>query len=622
MARGYRPDVDGLRAVAVLLVVGRHLRVSWLSGGFVGVDVFFVISGYLISSIIMPQILDGTFSLTGFYERRIRRIFPALAVMLAVSSLLAWKYLLPSEMVGYARSMVGALFGFSNVVFWNWVGYFDGPNELKPLLHTWSLGVEEQFYLCFPLLLLAGRRLGVTVFKRWVCGLTVVSFVAACGMTLYLPSDAFYFAPLRAWELLLGILVSQAYVPSIRTSAGRNVAACAGLAMILATGLLYTVKTSFPGLGALPPCLGAALIIAAGETGTSFVGQFLSLRPMVFVGLISYSLYLWHWPVQVFYDYAHLLTGRHEDDWRAVGFVFTISFVVAVLSWAFVERPVRAGRLWPSRGRLFLGSGAFAGVALLLAVGVVRSEGAPKRFSAETVAMARYLDYDNHDEDRWGRCAFGPLLTTVSMLDRTACLPYSEGKKHLLLVGDSHAAHLWPGFAAVFPEFEVSQVNMSECPILAGMDTAPKACGAMSRFIFEDWLPHHPVDALLVSYRWTEGSLPDAEALVAYGRAHHVNVILFGPSVEYAIALPRLLAMGADAHEQEVGWPRAMDLRMKQMAKDRWGVEYISFFDDVCAGGCPVYAAPGMPMGFDANHLTAAGAKVFLADVKTSGEIR
>jgi peptidoglycan/LPS O-acetylase OafA/YrhL len=615
--------VDGLRAVAVLLVVGRHLRVSWLSGGFVGVDVFFVISGYLISSMIVPEVRGGAFSLVGFYERRVRRIVPALIVMLAVSAGLAWRYLLPTEMVGFARSLVGALFGFSNVVFWSWAGYFDGPNELKPLLHTWSLGVEEQFYLVFPLLLLATRWTSSDGLRRLIWGVTGVSLGAACWMTWYLPADGFFFAPLRAWELLFGIVVALGYVPAIRGAVGRNVAAVAGLGMILASGLLYTAKTPFPGVAAIPPCLGAALVIWAEG---SWVGRVLGFRPLVFVGLISYSLYLWHWPVQVFWDYAHLLDGRRENDWRGIGWVFGISMGAAVVSWALVERPVRMGTMRPGRRALFWGAGVLASVALVGVVWLERSGGAPGRFAPEVVRAAAYLEYDNHAEDRWGVCAVGPHATEVGALEASReCLPYRAGARHFLLLGDSHAAQLWPGFAAVFPELDVGQVNVSECPMLVGLAGAPRMCGEVSKFLFEEYLPAHPMEALLVSYRWLDSNLDEVDALVSYAKAHGTRVIVFGPTVEYGAALPRLVAMSlrSGGEVREVGWPRELDGRMARMARERWGVEYVSFFADACGGGvCPVLGDSGVPVVFDGNHLTGDGAVRFLRVVKELGELR
>src|SRR5580704_10816415 len=204
----YRPDIDGLRAVAVLLVVAFHTGIGKFRGGFVGVDVFFVISGFLISSVILSEISAGHFSIAAFYERRIRRIFPALVVMMFVTSFLAAKYFLPSELTDYAKSLLAATFSVSNFYFWRQSGYFDAPAALKPLLHTWSLAVEEQFYIVFPLFLLLVRRLFPTRLRISIIAVAIVSFAASVLGAYQHSSSAFYLAPTRAWELLLGTVLS------------------------------------------------------------------------------------------------------------------------------------------------------------------------------------------------------------------------------------------------------------------------------------------------------------------------------------------------------------------------------------------------------------------------------
>ncbi len=295
----YRPDVDGLRAVAVLAVLAFHAGGFPTPGGFVGVDVFFVISGYLISSLIMKQIAAGTFSITSFYERRIRRILPALTVMLAFTCVLAYLYLLPTELKNFADSLLAANFSASNFYFWQHSDYFVSPLS-NPLLHTWSLAVEEQFYIVFPLLLYVLYRWWPGRVKIVVAVLAALS-LAVSGYGAYHDSvTTFYMLPTRAWELLIGTLLAMKLLPELRTSIGRNLASITGILLIGCAILLFTKATPFPGLAALPPCVGAALIIWSGESGMSVVNSALSLRPVVFIGLISYSLYLFHWPIIVF----------------------------------------------------------------------------------------------------------------------------------------------------------------------------------------------------------------------------------------------------------------------------------------------------------------------------------
>ena len=373
----YRPDVDGLRAVAVLLVVFDHIQTRFTTGGYIGVDVFFVISGYLISSLILSEMAAGKFSVVNFYERRIRRIFPALLAMLLGTAVLAYIFYVPSETEAFARSLLAALFSGSNFLFWHQAGYFDAPSAFKPLLHTWSLAVEEQFYIIFPLFLIAVRRWLPNRLRMAIWGITALTFVAACFFVRRDPTAAFFFAPLRAWELLIGTIISQHYVPAIDGKWQRNIAAIAGLLMILVPGTLYTSGTLFPGLAALPPCVGAALIIAAGETGPSVVSRLLAWRPFVFIGLISYSLYLWHWPILVFLQTNYVSTS---SSWRLKAGVFAASMVAGTLSWLLVERPFRTGQFRPGRRTLFLVTGVAVAVVAIVGVSMVASGGFPPDF--------------------------------------------------------------------------------------------------------------------------------------------------------------------------------------------------------------------------------------------------
>ena len=269
----YRADIDGLRAVAVLLVFAYHLGTARVKGGYVGVDVFFVISGYLIGSIILSEIAADKFSLLSFYERRIRRIFPALFVTLAVCALLAYKFFLPSELEEFAKSYLAATFSFSNAFFYYQSGYFEGAAAMKPLLHTWSLAVEEQFYVFLPLFLLALRRYSSRIRKLAVFSVASISFVISAWGAFNRPDATFYLAHTRAWELLLGTLIALDCFPRFSSSAARNAFSAIGLAMIFASATFYAKTTPFPGLAAALPCFGTAFLIATGRDGISFVGK-------------------------------------------------------------------------------------------------------------------------------------------------------------------------------------------------------------------------------------------------------------------------------------------------------------------------------------------------------------
>ena len=298
-ALGYRRDIDGLRALAVVPVLLFHVDLWPFSGGYVGVDIFFVISGYLIASIIGHDLAEGRFTLTGFYVRRIRRIFPALFVMIAFTILVGGLILLPLDYRRLGASALATTLFASNIYFARQSGYFGASAEEAPLLHSWSLAVEEQFYIVFPLLMLVGWRLGgrYRLLLSMVAGLSLLS---AMHMVETAPASAFYLPHTRGWEFLGGAMLAVGRLPAFRSPQIANAAAAAGAALIGWAVLRFSAATPFPGAHALFPVVGAMLILHAGRTG-SLVSGALSKPAPVFIGRISYSLYLWHWPLIVFW---------------------------------------------------------------------------------------------------------------------------------------------------------------------------------------------------------------------------------------------------------------------------------------------------------------------------------
>ena len=299
---GYRREIDGLRALAILPILLFHAGFKTFSGGFVGVDVFFVISGYLITTIIVRERQENSFSRLAFYERRARRILPALFLMMAVCMLSAWVCLLPNDMLHFSKSVKAVALFFSNHLFYKESGYFDTASELKPLLHTWSLAIEEQYYLLFPPLTLAVWRLG----KRWILGvlamIAFLSFSLAVWGSYYKPAAAFFLLPARAWEFLLGGFLAF-YILEFKnvnvSTTIKQMVSSLGLLLILYSVFSFEKNTPFPGIYALAPTIGAALIIVFAAPNT-FVGAILSSSLFVGIGLISYSTYLWHQPLFVF----------------------------------------------------------------------------------------------------------------------------------------------------------------------------------------------------------------------------------------------------------------------------------------------------------------------------------
>ena len=374
-------------------------------------------------------------------------------------TVVAYLTFVPSALYAYARSLVAAIFSVSNLLFWREGGYFDAPSASKPLLHTWSLGVEEQFYIFFPLFIVAIRRWKESCFRASIWTAACVSFVLACLWMRVDSSAAFYLSPLRGWELLIGTILSQHYLPAIEGKVNRNIASLAGLALILVAAFSFNSKTLFPGLAALAPCVGAALIIAAGETGSSIVQKLLSLPPMVFVGLISYSLYLWHWPILVIRSVPGL--NLHTNHVRAE--LLIASFVYATLSWRFVELPFRNGWLRLSRRPLFLATGVAFAVIAAAGVSLIAMRGVPIGYPAAALQVPQYTGADWSKAWRTGVC-FLTIDNKFSEFSPSICLTGTAGRKQYLLLGDSHAAHLYPGLANVFPELDILQANAAFCP--------------------------------------------------------------------------------------------------------------------------------------------------------------
>jgi peptidoglycan/LPS O-acetylase OafA/YrhL len=645
----YRSDIDGLRAVAVLLVVFNHLLKTWCRGGYVGVDVFFVISGYLIGATILAEMRAGAFSLASFYERRIRRIFPALFVMLVVASGAAYLFFLPSEMVAFSKSLIAALLSVSNMLFWAQSGYFDVASESKPLLHTWSLGVEEQFYIVFPLFLLAVHRWFPRAMKAALWSVVVVSLAMAAWFA-HRPGDttAFFVAPLRSWELLLGAIASQGYLPKMKTAVARHVGSLAGLLLILVPAMTYTSATPFPGLAAVPPVAGAVLLIGAGETGSSVVGRLLSWRPVVFIGLISYSLYLWHWPLKVFWSASLALQDARYGEKIGQVIVFIASLVLATLSWRFVETPFRKGRFRPGRRRLFVMSAWGTAFLGLIAAIMIGTHGMASRFSPD-VLRADQFSADGEDAGwRQGQCfldagtGFGEAHD-LSAFDKAVCMHEDPGKKHYLLYGDSHAADKYAGLASVFPELDILQATVSSCPPLLeeAAQTEP-ACREMSAYIFGDFLIHHPVDGVLLSAHWNAAEIQRLGPTVAWLKQRGIPAIVIGPGIEYSGAMPQLVAVwmreGRPAgfmDSRRLRGAQVVDQMMKAMARSEWKVPYISVYDDLCrsqtemvaksqpemAGGCPIFGVDGAPLLLDTNHFSKEGSILFARAVRAKGQL-
>lgn len=424
----YRPDIDGLRAIAVTVVILFHAGISWVPGGFVGVDVFFVISGFLITSIIRREQEKGTFSLAGFYERRARRILPALFGILLFCLIVGPFFMRPWDLAEFGRSIKYVVGSVSNLFFKRVTGdYFGGEAETMPLLHTWSLGVEEQFYICIPLLaLLLGRgRSGGNRLRALYVFVTVASLVYSTWLVDRNRAQCFYLLPSRAWELALGGLLALWPVRKLPPLFGQALGA-GGLIMIFAAALLYSDTTSFPGPGALLPCAGAALVIAAG--GGGIAGRLLSTRLLVGVGLISYSVYLWHWPLLTFLK--HLQLHGHAVPAWAPSAAAALSYVAGWASWRWLETPFRQTKRWSRRGITIF---SLTGLAALFACAMIlqKTNLFYQLLPPEALRLADYRKSKN------------PLGDEAFSDHSVAAEPYLYGDQNaaprLAVWGDSHA---------------------------------------------------------------------------------------------------------------------------------------------------------------------------------------
>jgi peptidoglycan/LPS O-acetylase OafA/YrhL len=342
----YRPEIDGLRGLAVLSVILFHAGFGVLTGGYVGVDIFFVISGYLITSIIINDIRSDSFSLAEFYERRARRILPALIAVTTTCIPIAWLLLNPTDLQGFGRSLIAVSSFSSNFLFWTETGYFAGSSELKPLIHTWSLSVEEQFYILFPLCFLILRPVGIAGINILLLVVFILSLILAQLATSHFPSANFYLLPTRAWELLAGSLLAfyMSRNARLRDLLLNQCFGLLGLVLILYSMIFFSKSTPFPSFYALIPVMGAVLIIFFAVPGT-LVYQVLSQRAARGLGLISYSAYLWHQPVFAFSKHSSL-------EPLSVSIKFILCLVVLILAWLgwqFIEKPLRDDKRFPRR---------------------------------------------------------------------------------------------------------------------------------------------------------------------------------------------------------------------------------------------------------------------------------
>lgn len=457
----YRSDIDSLRAISVIAVILFHYFPAYVSGGFIGVDVFFVISGYIITRLISIEASNGKFSVANFYERRIKRILPAYFLVMVFSLALAHKFFLPQDYKAFGESLTSSSFMGANIYFFTKSGYFDAASHTKPLLHMWSLGVEEQFYILFPMMLIAALRLGRRKAIAAIGAISLLSLCLSIWATAKAPSAAFYLLPFRAWELGLGSLLALAEDHQAAPSPAKSLMALgAGLMGVIAPAFVYSGSTAFPGFAAVAPCAGAALIIWAGR-GTSCRNP-LRFAPLAYVGRISFGLYLWHWPPLIFAVYVL------NRDLTAAEFALLITFVTAcsVASYHFVELPIRRSKP-ASRSILFKRAAGAVAVLACLGATITLTRGLPQRLP-ESVALLAEGAKDL--PDAWNRCH---QISVADIENGRLCVlgtSQSDAPPRFVLWGDSHAHAFMPALNARAEAYNLRGLAASHtgCPPVVG----------------------------------------------------------------------------------------------------------------------------------------------------------
>lgn len=651
-ASQYRPEIDGLRAIAVVAVILFHTNLGVATGGYVGVDVFFVISGYLISSIILREVRERRFSFLGFYERRIRRIFPALFVVLIATTAAAWAILPPQHMQTYGQSLVATTAFASNVFFWLKSGYFGGDAELFPLTHMWSLSVEEQYYVFFPFLaLIAGWKR-----PKLLNGLMGAALLLSLALCLYFaPRDqmlTFFMTPMRAWELMFGVFIAlheTSWRPALaRIRFATPVIELAAVAMIVVPILVYDSTTLFPGVSAIPPVLGTALLILMTRPDTP-AGVVLASRGFVLVGLMSYSAYLWHQPLYA----LSRMQGLTETGWPAYAALIALTFVLAWLSLRFVEAPFRDRRRF-TRRQVY--AGFFVGSALLIAIGLAAHvrQGFPGRFSAETLAVAA----TGAPSPLRSACHVGEVEATSP--DK-ACRYFNDDVRWAVL-GDSHGVEIAYALAErLRPAGQgVLHLTSSACQPALTFESDIPGCSSWTREAV-DWLSRDKsiTDVILVyrhslylfgdqtkSYPHLPSArpnfltdLPADEARDRYARSLTAIVerlTASGKRVHIVAPFPdlpthverytfkgdptdpdRVTGVTLQFHRQRNAFIRSVMDRLDRMP----GVDVIDPADAVCTGVRCASLIDGASMYFDDNHFSVAGARRFIDREIRSGRL-
>ncbi|MEP1446575.1 MAG: acyltransferase family protein [Paraglaciecola sp.] len=603
-----RLDIQGLRALAVLSVVIFHISPDHITGGYLGVDVFFVISGYLIMGQIWRALNESRLSFTEFYTKRFQRLLPALVTVLIISTLAAYYLLLPGEYRDYTYSVFSSLFYFSNFWFYTKSGYFDAELQTSPLLHTWSLSVEEQFYFIFPFLLVFLYKACSTT-KKALGALVIIAIVTLLlseWLLSYDQSLSFYASPTRFWQFIVGGLLAISKINAPKQGLSQLLSLI-GLAILVFVIFTFDEKTPFPGFMAIPVTLATALVIyARAERG--IMGWVLSNPVSNFFGNISYSFYLWHWPVIIFYK-IYLFDEFIEFEKVEKLIALIISIVLASVTYWFIEIPFKNRKLTPSSFKPILISMT---VTLGLAFTVVGSSYFQRtHFTQQTIQYESYLAYKN--PERQTDCFLTSLRNNFDLFNKEKCITAKPGKFNILLLGDSHAEHWFTAIKQNLQENQtLSMVTASGCRPLLPLQGI-KRCTDLMDWAINDVIANTKIDKIIISGRWIERDIQYLASTITLLKKHTDHVLVAGPVIEYEYPLPMLLAKFGDSPKvmqfTDYAKRKHLDLELAR-ATSMAGGEYQSTIDYMCSSElkCQRTTSEGVPMQFDYGHLTHEGA--------------
>ncbi|MGE0114243.1 MAG: acyltransferase family protein [Steroidobacteraceae bacterium] len=624
----YRKEVDGLRAIAIVPVLFFHAGFATFRGGYVGVDIFFVISGYLITSLILAEQATGSFTIAGFYERRARRILPALFVVMLACIVPGWIWLTPARLQDFGQSLI-AVTGFANNILLGFTsGYFAAATDEKPLLHTWSLAVEEQYYLVFPVAIAICWPLG----RRRLIMLIAVGAVASLCLAewgwRHQPQLNFYMPQARAWELFVGAIIAfkleSASATPVSSLSVRNALAMIGLLLIAYSIFFFDDQIPFPSLYALAPTLGTALVLYTADEHT-LVGRWLRIGPMVGMGLISYSLYLWHQPLLA---YARIISNTTPGKPLLFGLILT-AICLAYLSWRYVEKPFR-NRAFLSRSTIFgyalTGSLIIAGIGLTLHLGHGFVKRMPEAYVAE-LAHFEQLKTD-HEKLLEHSCYLSAAILNRApvMQQQWNCQPLAS-RARILVVGDSHA---WDKALALrlngIAADQLAGPDCSLAPSRMQYNCRKKFDAAFKARIFENY------EVVLLANRWNDlKEVHDFEQQLEYWRRTGSRLMMFGPMPEFgkfADHMSYLVGQGlsrpeaAQAARYDQQKFEEIDTALRDLAR-RKNIEFLDTANMFChlskAMGCVPISNQDYLI-FDYAHLSAVGAK--LLGAKIAEELR